>query len=66
MISGLHSDQGSRREDNEEERVQKEQMTNTRQVYVRASLSRFSHTPRLSIEGIKITSHKIDISTTVL
>lgn len=27
MISGLHSIQGERREDNEEERVQKEHMT---------------------------------------
>lgn len=65
MISGLRSDQGRRREDNEEERVQKEQMTNTRQVHVRTSLPRFSHT-HLSIEGKKSTSHKMDISTTVL
>lgn len=45
-----------RREDNVAERVQKEQMTSTRQVHARASLLRFSHTPHLSIEGIKSTS----------
>lgn len=55
MISGSHSVHG-RREDNVEERVQKEQMTSTRHIHVRTSLLRFSHTPHLSIEGIKNTS----------
>lgn len=66
MISGSHSVQERRREDNEEGRVQKEQMTNTRQVHVRAFLPRFSHTPHFSIQGMKSTSHKTDINTSLL